>query len=347
MLEKFKDVLIDTDYTKFLKFWGYPNFNKNLLKSSSQKQENKSFFDKLFWFLFPSVDQHKKKSETKFQEKKKKNWQKVIWQWKSLEEQLKQIITMPDSQYSDKLLTPELRKYIQQFEREYLSVLENYKDHIAPSYWEVAPSYFNISGIFWRTYYANAYPSYIDFLWTRDIINFDGKWDMSWFIYPEDDAKIQSVLKRRATQLKAEISSAAERWITLDMEVQKEYEDIEEIRRKLTTREERYYETSYYITLYENNLEKLDELSKRFEQKISGYWVRIKRAAFRMDEGFNSCIPLCIDDLGISRSMVTTSLAWSFPFISNDLSDDEGILYWINKHTWWLVIFNRFSNHRV
>jgi len=55
---------------------------------------------------------------------------------------------MPDSQYSDKLLTPELRKYIQQFEREYLSVLEDYKDHIAPSYWEVAPSYFNISGIF-------------------------------------------------------------------------------------------------------------------------------------------------------------------------------------------------------
>jgi len=55
------------------------------------------------------------------------------------------------------------------------------------------------------------------------------------------------------------------------MEVQKEYEDVEEIRRKLTTREERYYETSYYITLYENNLEKLDELSKRFEQKISGY----------------------------------------------------------------------------
>jgi hypothetical protein len=34
---------------------------------------------------------------------------------------------------------------------------------------------------------------------------------MSWFIYPEDDAKIQSVLKRRATQLKAEISSAIER----------------------------------------------------------------------------------------------------------------------------------------
>jgi len=31
---------------------------------------------------------------------------------------------------------------------------------------------------------------------------------MSWFIYPADDSAIQSVLKRRATQLKAELSDA-------------------------------------------------------------------------------------------------------------------------------------------
>lgn len=339
MLEKFKDKIIDTDYTKFLKFWGYPNFDKNLLQKKSV-QKKQSFIDKIINFLFPSVNKPKKSA--KKSEKSQWSW-KVIWRWKSLEEQLKEIISLPDEEYSDKLLTPELRKYIQQFEKEYTDALESYKDHIAPSYWEVAPSYFNVSWVFWRTYYANSYPSYIDFLWTRDIISFDWKWDMSWFIYPEDDAKIQSVLKRRATQLKAEISSAMERWITIDMEIQKEYEDVEEIRRKLTTREERYYEASYYICLYENNLEKLDELSKRFEQKISGYWIKVKRAAFRMDEWFNSTLPLGIDDLWISRSMVTTSLAGSFPFISNDLSDDEWILYWINKHTWWLVIFNRFS----
>jgi DNA repair exonuclease SbcCD ATPase subunit len=92
---------------------------------------------------------------------------------------------------------------------------------------------------------------------------------MAWFIYPEDDARIQAMLKKRATQLKAEINSAIERGITLDMEIQKEYEDVEEIRRKLTTREERYFEASFYTTLYEEDLEKLNELSKKFEQKIA------------------------------------------------------------------------------
>jgi type IV secretory pathway VirB4 component len=76
------------------------------------------------------------------------------------------------------------------------------------------------------------------------------------------------------------------------MDKQKEYEDVEEIRRKLATREERYFETSYYVALYEQDLEKLDELSKKFEQKIGGYGIGVKRASFRMDEGFNSVVPL-------------------------------------------------------
>lgn len=52
-----------------------------------------------------------------------------------------------------------------------------------------------------------------------------------------------------------------------------------------------------------------------------------------MDEGFTSGLPLCIDDLGITRSAVTSSLAGSFPFMSNDLVSTTGILYGLNLHT--------------
>jgi DNA helicase HerA-like ATPase len=52
---------------------------------------------------------------------------------------------------------------------------------------------------------------------------------------------------------------------------------------------------------------------------------------------------LGIDDLGIARSAITTSLAGSFPFISSDLIDDTGILYGVNLHTGGLIIFDRFN----
>jgi hypothetical protein len=43
-------------------------------------------------------------------------------------------------------------------------------------------------------------------LWTRDIMSLHAKWDMSFYLYPEDDGAIQSMLKQRSTQLKAELS---------------------------------------------------------------------------------------------------------------------------------------------
>jgi hypothetical protein len=82
---------------------------------------------------------------------------------------------------------------------------------------------------------------------------------MSWFIYPEDDAAIQSMLKNRATQLKAEVKDAMQKGITLDTEIEQQYRDVEMIREKLTTREERYFENSFYINIYDDDVDKLKE----------------------------------------------------------------------------------------
>lgn len=142
---------------------------------------------------------------------------------------------------------------------------------------------------------------------------------MSFYIYPEDDAAMQGVLKQKATQLKAEINDANSKGMTLDMEIEVQYKDIDMIRQKLTTREERYFETGFYTNLYHHDPEKLDEEGKKYEQKVSGFGIKIKNATQRMDEGFNSNLPLCSDDLGITRSTITSSLAGSFPFISSDM----------------------------
>jgi len=130
---------------------------------------------------------------------------------KSLEDQLVYLVKMDDEKYKDSLLTPELRKYILEFETDYVKTLSDYKEHIAPSYREVRGGDFNISGVLGKTYYTHSYPSYIDFLWTRDMLGFYAKRDMTWFIYPSDESTIKSVLKRRSTMLKAELSSSAQK----------------------------------------------------------------------------------------------------------------------------------------
>lgn len=336
MTQEINNIIFDTNYTSNITKGWYPSIDRSLF--STQKQvEKKWFFENLAWLILwdkPKTQENTPNKNDSTQSPRAN---------KKLEEQIRHLININDDEYSDKLLTPELRRYIMDIEKDYLSTLSDYKTHISPSFREVKPGYFSLSGLFWKTYYAQSYPSYIDLLWTRDIVNFYWKWDMSFFIYPADDTWIKWMLKRRATQLKAEISDAAQRWVTIDTEVEIEYRDVDMIRNKLATREERYFESSFYFTLYEDNLDKLQENWRKFEQKIAWSWIRIKSAIQRMDEWLNSTLPLWLDELGISRSAVTTSLAWSFPFISNDLIDNRWILYWINLHTWSLVIFDRFS----
>ena len=359
MVEKLKDVIFDANYKDIVeKGWKVyfeekdivnreekKSTQKSTQKSSSWENKKKGFFDSFFEMIFGEQWSKSTQKSSKWKQKKSKKENKSKnFEEKSLEEQLRQIVRLPDEEYSEKLLTSKLRNYIDKEEKEYISALADQKTHIAPSFWEVKSNHINVSWLYWKTFYANVYPSYMDFLWTREVLSFHNKWDMSWFIYPSDSTKMQAVLKRRATQLKAELSEAQSKWITVDSETEVEYKDVESIRQKLATKEERFFQASYYITLYNESDEKLSEEWRNLEQKLSGVGIRAKQAIHRMDEGFDSCLPLCNDKLWIYRSMVTTSLAWSFPFVSNDLIDNTGILYWLNLHTWWLVVFDRYSN---
>ncbi|MBU0626475.1 hypothetical protein KKG31_03945 [Patescibacteria group bacterium] len=267
--------------------------------------------------MFPSAAPKKAGEKTKG--KNSTTPENTLIKDRDLKEQIKYLLELPDEEYNDKKLTSKLRQYILEVEKHYNTIITDYKSHIAPSFREFKPTHYNVSGIFGKTYYTQSYPSYIDALWTRDILSFHNKRDMSFFIYPEEDAAIQTMLKNRATQLKAEIKDAMAKGITLDTEVEQQYKDVEMIREKLTTREERYFETGLYFNLYHEDEGKLKEEGKKLEQKISGYGIRVKNAIQRMDEGFNSTLPLCMDELGIPRSAVTSSLAGSFPFISNDM----------------------------
>jgi conjugal transfer ATP-binding protein TraC len=311
------------------------------LPKDSTATGEKGFFNEFYGWIFGSVQKDKPEDKNIVDSAQV---QIDAEKWRNpLQEQLKEIIHTPDEKYSDKLLTSDMRRYIQWVEQEYVTSIADYKTHMAPSYWELQNGMVNISGLFGKTYYAHNYPSYMEALRTRDILGFYNKWDMSWFIYPEDDASIQSVLKRRATQLKAEINDLGSKGVTIDTDVQLEYRDVEEIRQKLATREERYFEVSHYFSLFTPEKEKLAEETKKYEQKISGFGLRVKPASARMDEWFVSTLPLGIDDLGITRSMVTSSLSGSFPFIANDLIEQTGILYGANEQTGSLIIFDRFS----
>ncbi len=68
-----------------------------------------------------------------------------------------------------------------------------------------------------------------------------------------------------------------------------------------------------------------------------------KHVLFQAEQGFNSTLPLGIDELVIAFNMNSSPIAASFPFMSAELTSDNGILYGINRHNNSLILFDRFS----
>lgn len=217
------------------------------------------------------------------------------------------------------------------------------RDLIAPSAFEVAFDHVRIDGMYAQTFFVYTYPRYIETNWLTPVVNYDVTMDVSQYIYPISSADIMKVLKRKVAQLQSSIRMAAEKGNVRDPALETALQDAEQLRTELQRGQEKFFQFGMYFTLYAEDLEELKRSSKELQSLLAGKLVLSKRADLQHERGFNSTIPICLDELQVDRNMNTSPLSTTFPFISSDLTSNSGILYGLNRHNESLIIFDRFS----
>lgn len=217
------------------------------------------------------------------------------------------------------------------------------KDLIAPPAIRVSPSYFQVGDVYARTMTVVAYPKYLGTNWFSSIINIDASMDIAFLIHPVDTREIMKDLRRSATQVQSQISLEAQGGKIRDPMLESALENIEELRDRLQQGTERFFRFGLYMTAYAADERALGEISKNIEAILEAQLVFIKPAMLRMDQGFYSTRPLGMDTLDIANNLNTSPLSTTFPFVSSDLSSNDGILYGINRHNNSLVLFDRFK----
>ncbi len=232
---------------------------------------------------------------------------------------------------------------LREAEKIYQQGITSLRDLIAPSSMKVEVNDLNISGKFSRSFYVFSYPRFIDTNWLSPIINFDASMDISQFIYPTDSARILKVLRTKVAQMQSSIRINAEKGLVSDPKLETQLADAERLRRDIQKGIEKFFQFGLYVTVYANDKEKLDKLVKQMESLLGGKLVLSKRASLRMEQAFNSTLPLALDELEVATNMNTSPLSSTFPFTSSSLTTNEGILYGLNRHNDSLIIFDRFS----
>ena len=214
-------------------------------------------------------------------------------------------------------------------EQAFLTGINTLRDLIAPSSLEFHSGYFRP-----RQLYTG---------WASPILNADEVLDVSMFIYPVETEIVMKNLRRKVTQLEADLSINNEKGRTRDPALEAALNDAEELRDQLQLGAEKFFRFGLYLTIYADSLDELNFVRSKVETMLGQQMLFSKVASSQQEQGLKSTAPQLSDQLQIRRNMNTGAISTSFPFTSADLTQENGVLYGVNMHNNGLVIFDRYT----
>ena len=217
------------------------------------------------------------------------------------------------------------------------------KDLIAPSAIRLSTGHLQVGDTFAKTLFVVAYPRFLNTNWFAPIINIDFSLDIAMFIHPVDTAEILKTLRKTTTQVQSEIDIEAEAGKVRDPILETALEDIESLRDSLQQGTEKFFRFGLYMTIYGKSEDDIEKSYGQIEAILEAQMVYVKPAVLKVEAGFSSTLPLANDAIDIGNNLNTAPLSTTFPFVSADLSSNEGILYGINRHNNSLILFDRFK----
>ena len=236
-----------------------------------------------------------------------------------------------------------ISKRVGDLEKTYKEGLTTLKDLLAPASLKFESSYFELNGKFGRSFFVLAYPRFLSTNWLSFIIAAEGALDVSMFIYPIDSETILKKLKSKVGEIGSQMAINQEKGMVRDPMLETAYRDVEGLRDALMQGTEKYFRFALYFTLYAESVKELDKNSSSLESSLGSKLIVTKRALVQTKDGFNSTLPLGLDELDVANNMNTSPLSTAFPFVSSDLTGNDGILYGINRHNNSLILFDRFA----
>ncbi|HEY0220966.1 MAG TPA: DUF87 domain-containing protein [Candidatus Paceibacterota bacterium] len=217
------------------------------------------------------------------------------------------------------------------------------KDVIAPSAIKVSSKLVNLGEKVVRSFFVISYPRYLSENWFAPIINLDKIFDIGIFVQPIETSQVLRNFQKKVAEVQSQINSREAKGLVRNPMLDTAYQDLENLRDQLQQAQERLFDVGLYVTIYADSETELDKTESEIKSILEAKIVYIKPALFQQEQGFKTTIPLGKDELSVYSKLNSSPLSSLFPFISFDLTSNNGILYGINRHNSSLVLFDRFS----
>jgi len=218
---------------------------------------------------------------------------------------------------------------------------------VAPDSASHRETYYKVGDQYTRTLFIHNYPPQVVDNWLADILRSNHAVDVAIYIQPLDRKKFLDRMRQRLYRDEAAIMQQQEQGELVDARRVRRYEDYKQFIEAVQNDVTRPFQIMVAMTLRADSVKELDKITEEFERRLTA--VQTRRATWRHKQGFESTLPLMqnnLYDLQAIRPIHTQGLMTMFPFSSNELTHERGVLVGVTL-SGSPIILNRFMQPQI
>ena len=211
------------------------------------------------------------------------------------------------------------------------------------------PKYIEIDGIYYATILIINYAREMEPLFLNKLLVLDIDLQLSMYYEKKNSQDVIKELTYNIGNTGATIKTSGENQQDIDI-LGNTYGDARYIRKQLQVGEEDLFYLTLYVGAYADNLIQLEENLQRIESVAIGNGMTTIRGNYRQEECLKAMLPFLNNNDEIrnitSRNVLTSGLVSTYPFVSNELYDEGGVLVGVNSFDKSLIMLNRFETEK-
>ena len=224
------------------------------------------------------------------------------------------------------------------------------KDEISPAYINMQnPKYLEIDNLFYGgLIVVDYYREQTDII-LKTLIETNINMNISVFYEKQDSFKTIKDLTYHIGNVGVELKESNQNREDIDIAAFT-YNDAKYIRKEIQVNNEDIYYLYIYISIYADSTKELEYYLNKIEGIAQSKGMQTRRANFRQEELFLSCLPIMENNNSIKeaakRNVLTSGLLATYPFISSTIFDQDGIFIGTNIYNNSLVFIDRYNNQK-
>ncbi len=230
-----------------------------------------------------------------------------------------------------------------------MSFIKNELDILPTSVDTKNPRYILIDNTYASSLFVNNYNREMDGGFLDRLISSDIDFEISIFYDKRNSYETLKNLTSYIGNSGANLRETNKNQLDIDL-MNTSYENAKYIKKQLQVENDELYFLNIYILTRANSLEELEANLQKIEGLAIGCGLSVRRALFRQDMLFKCSLPILYNPKEIKeiskRNVLTSGIISTYPFLSNELCDDNGILIGTNAINNSIVMIDRFDTEK-